>query len=75
MNFGGKVLNMYLSVFTIEISGYDSPRTNQGPLRRTLAFWGQRLPGQYAPMKGSDGACVDQWGIYAIRQPTLRNFG
>ena len=37
----GRVYNMCLSGFIVETSMYNSPRTNQGPLRRILAFWGQ----------------------------------
>ena len=37
---GGKVAHTCLSFFMVETSGYDSPRTNQGPLRRTPAVWG-----------------------------------
>ena len=33
----GKVANVCLSCFMIETSRYDSPRTNQGPLRRPSA--------------------------------------
>ena len=37
---------------------YEFTRTKQGPLRRTLAFWGQGMPGQCAPVTGGDGTCV-----------------
>ena len=53
-------------------SGYNSPRTNQGPLRRTLALWGQETAqGNVHPRKGIDGACVDLRGVDAIPQPKL----
>ena len=55
MKFGGRVSNMCLSGFMGKTSGYDYPRTNQGPLRRTLAFWCKGLPGQCAPTRGIDG--------------------
>ena len=32
----GKVDNMCLSYFMVETSGYESQKTNQEPLRRTL---------------------------------------
>lgn len=38
MNFGRRVSNMYKDWFIFEKSWYDSPRTNQGHLRRTFAY-------------------------------------
>ena len=37
MKIGVNVTNMCLSWFMVWTSGYNSPRTNQGPLRRLLA--------------------------------------
>ena len=42
MKFGRRVPNLCLSWFMVKTSGYDSPRTNQGPMRRTFSFWGQK---------------------------------
>ena len=37
MKIGERVSNMCLSIFMVETFGYDSARTNQGTLRRTIA--------------------------------------
>ena len=55
----------------VEMSGYDSPRTNQGPLRRTLARKRQHYLGSGQPREGNDGSCLDRRGIDANRHPTL----
>ena len=62
MKNGERVVNRFVSYFMVETSGYDSPRTNQGPLRRTSAGWGNTAKAvcidatSYAP-------CVDQRGV------------
>lgn len=42
MNICRKESNMWLIFFTAKISRSDSPKTNQGPFKRTLLFWGQK---------------------------------
>ena len=69
MKLGGRVHNMCLVLFVVETYGYDFPRTNQGPLRRTLAFWCKGLPGQCAPTRGIDGRrLVDGASMPSINQ-------
>ena len=41
---GGRVSNTYYSLLLVETYGHDSKGANQRPLRRTLEFWGRRLP-------------------------------
>ena len=71
MKLGGRVHNMCLVLFVVETYGYDFPRTNQGPLRRTLARRRQQRMGSVQPRKARDGSCVDRWGIDAKLHPTL----
>ena len=47
MKIGVRVDNRCLSCFMVETSGYESPRTNQGNLKRTLVFE-ETGPGQWA---------------------------
>ena len=43
MKFGGKVLNMYYSRFTVETSGYDSPRTTLRVLEEDPSILAKKL--------------------------------
>ena len=68
MKIGGRVSNMCLSSFIVEIRG-KTPQEQQGPLRRTLLFWGQKYClGISAPTKGVDGVYVYRWGVDAIHR-------
>ena len=72
MKSGERVANRCLSCFMVETSEYDSPRTNQGPLRRTPAGWGNTtwavcIDGtSYCP-------CVEWRDVYATVVPHLEN--
>ena len=45
MKIGVMVSNRFLNCFMVETFGYDSPKTNQGLLSRTLVFE-ENGPGQ-----------------------------
>ena len=74
MKIDGRVDNMCLSLFVVETSVYESPRTNQGPLRRTLARWSQYCLGSVHPRDAIDDPCVDQWEVVSNHLPKLINF-
>ena len=61
MKIGGRVYNMCLSGFMVETSRYHSPRINQCPLRRTLAFLGQDCRGSVHPRGESIGRKLVDW--------------
>ena len=72
MKINGMVSNMCLSKFMVEISGYDSSRTNQGTLRRNLARWSNHYLGTVHPRDAIDSLCMDRWGIVANCGQKLR---
>ena len=74
IKIGGRVSNMGLSLFIVENSRYDSPRTNEYPLRRVLAVGVKHCLGSVHPREGINEACVDRRGIDDIPIPTLRKF-
>ena len=72
MKFGGRVYNMCVRLFVFEISKYNSPKINIGPLRRTLARRRQHCLGSVTPRDAKDGSCMDRQGVDANRLPTHR---
>ena len=60
MNIGGRVAHMCLSRFMDEKYLYDSPITNRGPLRRTLARCIQHCLGRVHPRDVINTSCVDR---------------
>ena len=71
MKLGGRVHNMCLVLFVVETYGYDFPRTNQGPLRRTLAHSRQHCLDSVQPREAINSSCVDRRGFDTNFHPTL----
>ena len=57
MKNGERVTMRCLSCFMVEMFGYDSLNTNQGPLRRTLASGVKNCLGSVHPREGIDDLC------------------
>ena len=71
MKICGTVSNMCLSRFMVEIYGYESPRTNQGTLRRTSASGVKYYLCSVHPREEEDGAFIDRRGVDDILTPKL----
>ena len=57
LTFRGRKMVKICGKFKVKTSWYYSPRTNQGPLRRTLARWSQHYLGSVHTRKGN------RWGV------------
>ena len=51
--------------------GHDSPRTNQGPLRRTLEKVTKGCQRTVSSMNATNGPLVNRWGIDAFADGNL----
>ena len=57
----------------VKTYGYDSPRTNQGPLKMTLAKVGKNCQETVSPTDATDRPLVDRRGIDAFVYEDLEN--